>query len=62
MVLVLKKDDTGFEQSGRSNAATTLPDGFERPAGERSSLRIAADEWESFEARWDYGIELNRGD
>jgi len=59
-VLVLEKDDVGFEQSGRTFGAVPLPDGRERSGGERSMLRLAADEWDTFEARWGCEVELNR--
>lgn len=57
-VLVLEKDDVGFEQSARSVAAVNLPGGT--PNGQSNSmLRISSDEWSTFEERWDCEIDLN---
>ncbi|GIU94345.1 MAG: D-amino-acid oxidase [Gaiellaceae bacterium] len=58
-VLVLEKDDVGFEQSARSVAAVNLPGGSSA-AGPDSILRISADEWAGFEERWGCGIDLNQ--
>lgn len=65
-VTVLEKDDVGFEQSARSVAAVNLPGGSGvTPAGASgdgnsgSMLRVSADEWSSFDARWDCDIHLN---
>ena len=57
-VLVLEKDDVGFEQSGRSVAAVNLPGGAPS-GGTGSMLRVCADEWATFESRWDCSIDLN---
>ena len=57
-VLVLEKDDVGFEQSARSVAAVNLP-GAARSRGANSMLRISADEWSTFEDRWECEIDLN---
>lgn len=56
-VVVLEKDDVGFEQSGRSVAAINLPGGASNPAS--TLLRVSADEWSNFEDRWGYGVDLN---
>jgi glycine/D-amino acid oxidase-like deaminating enzyme len=57
-VLVLEKDDVGFEQSARSVAAVNLPGGA--PSGRSDSiLRISSDEWSTFEERWSCDIDLN---
>jgi glycine/D-amino acid oxidase-like deaminating enzyme len=58
-VVVLEKDDVGFEQSGRSVAAVNLPGGKPGSAS-ASMLRISAEEWSTFEDRWDCVIDLNR--
>ncbi len=58
-VVVLEKDDVGFEQSGRSVAAVNLPGG--NPGTESASmLRVSAEEWSTFDNRWGCGIDLNR--
>lgn len=57
-VLVLEKDDVGFEQSGRSVAAVNLPGGAPN-GGPGSMLRVCADEWATFEDRWGCPIDLN---
>ena len=57
-VLVLEKDDVGFEQSGRSVAAVNLPGGSPN-GGPDSMLRACADEWATFEDRWGCRIDLN---
>lgn len=57
-VLVLEKDDVGFEQSARSVAAVNLPGGG-RNGQSNSMLRISSDEWATFEDRWDCEIDLN---
>lgn len=57
-VLVLEKDDVGFEQSARSVAAVNLP-GAKRNGQSDSMLRISSDEWCTFEDRWDCEIDLN---
>jgi glycine/D-amino acid oxidase-like deaminating enzyme len=57
-VLVLEKDDVGFEQSARSVAAINLPGGS--PTGRADSIfRVSADEWSTFEERWDCVVDLN---
>ena len=57
-VVVLEKDDVGFEQSGRSVAAVNLPGG--RPGSQTASmLRVSAEEWSTFEDRWGCVIDLN---
>ena len=57
-VIVLEKDDVGFEQSARSVAAVSLPGGA--PTGRPDSLfRVSADEWSTFEQRWECVIDLN---
>ncbi len=56
-VLVIEKDDVGFEQSGRSVAAVNLPGG--EPNERAPLLRASADHWASFEERWGYSIDLN---
>ena len=57
-MLVLEKDDVGFEQSGRSVAAINLPGGA--PTGRPDSMfRVSADEWSTFERRWDCSVDLN---
>ena len=58
-VVVLEKDDVGFEQSGRSVAAINLPGG--EPNGSASMLRVSSEEWSTFEDRWDCQIDLNTG-
>jgi glycine/D-amino acid oxidase-like deaminating enzyme len=57
-VLVLEKDDIGFEQSARSVAAVNLPGGT---ANSRSNqmLRTSSEEWSTFEERWGCLIDLN---
>lgn len=57
-VLVLEKDDVGFEQSARSVAAVNLP-GAARNGGSNPMLRISSDEWSTFEDRWECEIDLN---
>lgn len=57
-VVVLEKDDVGFEQSARSVAAVNLP-GATRNAKSDSMLRISSDEWSTFEDRWGCEIDLN---
>ncbi len=57
-VTILEKDDLGFEQSGRSVAAVNLPGGSLQ-GDPRSMLRVSADEWASFNDRWDCDIQLN---
>jgi glycine/D-amino acid oxidase-like deaminating enzyme len=56
-VVVLEKDDVGFEQSGRSVAAVNLPGGA--PSSGQSLLRVSAEQWSNFETRWGYGVDLN---
>ena len=57
-VTVLEKDDIGFEQSARSVAAVNLPGGD--PTGPPDSMfRVSADEWATFEQRWDCTVDLN---
>src|SRR5579884_2986171 len=56
-VMVLEKDDIGFEQSGRSVAAVNLPGGEPNPAA--PLLRASADHWAGFAERWGHGIDLN---
>lgn len=56
-VIVVEKDDVGFEQSGRSVAAVNLPGGEPNPAA--PLLRASADQWARFEERWGHGIDLN---
>jgi glycine/D-amino acid oxidase-like deaminating enzyme len=65
-VVVLEKDDVGFEQSARSVAAVNLPGGQVRGSAgpsngdaPRSMLQVSADEWRSFDERWDCDIDLN---
>jgi glycine/D-amino acid oxidase-like deaminating enzyme len=58
-VVVLEKDDVGFEQSGRSVAAVNLPGGKPGSAS-ASMLRVSAEEWSTFEDRWDCAIDMNR--
>lgn len=57
-VLLLEKDDIGFEQSARSVAAVNLPGGTSvgRP---HSMLKVSADEWSTFESRWECAVDLN---
>ncbi len=57
-VLVVEKDDIGFEQSARSVAAVNLPGGT---ANTRSNqmLRTSSEEWSTFEERWGCLIDLN---
>jgi len=56
-VLVLEKDDVGFEQSARSVAAVNLPG---RTSNDSPSiLRVSSDEWATFEDRWGCSIDLN---
>jgi glycine/D-amino acid oxidase-like deaminating enzyme len=57
-VLVLEKDDIGFEQSARSVAAVNLPGGT---ANRRSNqmLRTSSEGWSTFEERWGCLIDLN---
>jgi glycine/D-amino acid oxidase-like deaminating enzyme len=57
-VTILEKDDLGFEQSGRSVAAVNLPGGSSH-GDPRSMLRVSADEWATFDERWDCDIQLN---
>jgi len=57
-VLVIEKDDVGFEQSGRSVAAVNLPGGSPN-GGPGSMLRSCADAWATFEERWGCRIDLN---
>jgi glycine/D-amino acid oxidase-like deaminating enzyme len=57
-VVVLEKDDIGFEQSGRSVAAINLPGG--EPNDDRAAmLRVSSQEWATFEDRWGCEIDLN---
>lgn len=56
-VVVLEKDDVGFEQSCRSVAAINLPGGA--PSARMSLLRSSAEQWANFETRWGYGVDLN---
>ena len=56
-VLVVEKDDVGFEQSGRSVAAINVPGG--EPNEGAPLLRVSADQWASFEERWGHPIDLN---
>jgi sarcosine oxidase subunit beta len=56
-VTVLEKDDIGFEQSGRSVAAVSLPGGEPNPRS--SLLRESAEQWAGFEERWGHAIDLN---
>ncbi|MGH7485245.1 MAG: NAD(P)/FAD-dependent oxidoreductase, partial [bacterium] len=58
-VVVLEKDDIGYEQSGRSVAAVNLPGGEPNPNSQL--LRVSAEEWASFEQRWGHNIDLNDG-
>lgn len=57
-VVVLEKDEVGFEQSGRSVAAVNLPGGAPN-GGPGSMLRVCAEEWATFEDRWSCAIDLN---
>jgi glycine/D-amino acid oxidase-like deaminating enzyme len=57
-VMVLEKDDIGFEQSARSVAAVNLPGGS-ASGNSRSMLRVSADEWSTFDDRWNCDIHLN---
>src|SRR6187397_1314190 len=57
-VVLLEKDDIGFEQSGRSVAAVNLPGGTSN-GGVTSMLRVSADEWSTFEERWSCDVDLN---
>jgi glycine/D-amino acid oxidase-like deaminating enzyme len=57
-VTLIEKDDIGFEQSGRSVAAVNLPGG--KPNNESAAmLRSSAEEWATFEERWQCQIDLN---
>lgn len=56
-VIVVEKDDVGFEQSGRSVAAINLPGGTANLAS--PLLRVSAEQWASFEERWGHPIDLN---
>lgn len=58
-VLLLEKDDIGFEQSGRSTAAVILPDQGSAPPY-RSLAALGAHGWSRFSDRWGCEIELNR--
>lgn len=57
-VVILEKDDVGFEQSGRSVAAINLPGG--EPNANASMLRLSSEEWSTFEDRWECEIDLNK--
>lgn len=57
-VLILEKDQIGFEQSARSVAAVNLPGGAARD-GSSSMLRVSSDEWATFNDRWDCQVDLN---
>jgi len=57
-VLILEKDEIGFEQSARSVAAVNLPGGAAN-GGAGSMLRRSSDEWATFADRWDCEIDLN---
>jgi glycine/D-amino acid oxidase-like deaminating enzyme len=56
-VVVVEKDDIGFEQSGRSVAAVNLPGG--RANDSAPMLRSSAEEWGTFEDRWECRIDIN---
>lgn len=57
-VVVLEKDDVGFEQSLRSVAAINLPGGAPNTRSDQIQ-RTSADEWSTFEERWSCVIDLN---
>jgi glycine/D-amino acid oxidase-like deaminating enzyme len=57
-VLVLEKDDIGFEQSARSVAAVNLPGGAPNSRSDQI-LRTSSEEWSTFEERWGCVIDLN---
>lgn len=58
-VLVLDKDDIGFEQSTRSTAGIALPESAGDPTAQTLAA-LAGREWDSFESRWESPVELNR--
>ena len=58
-VLVLDKDDIGFEQSARSTAGIALPEGSSSESGS-TLASVAGQQWDSFETRWESSVELNR--
>src|SRR5215207_9893004 len=62
-VLLVEKDDLGFEQTGRSTAAIRLPRYASASAadGTDSVPALAAREWDGFEQRWEGSVELDRG-
>ena len=58
-VLVIDKNDIGFEQSGRSSAGIALPE--KKADTSRPTLAaLAGREWDEFETRWESPVELNR--
>lgn len=58
-VSIIEKDDVGFEQSARSVAAINLPGGPPNPDSSTAILRVSAEEWATFEQKWECPIDLN---
>jgi len=58
-VSIIEKDDVGFEQSARSVAAINLPGGPPNPDPSAAILRVSAEEWATFEQKWECPIDLN---
>lgn len=59
-VALIEKDDIGFEQSGRSTAAVTLPGDRDAEDAPLTLHQLAAREWDGFEERWGANVEFNR--
>ena len=58
-VLVLDKDDIGFEQSARSTAGIALPEDSNE-TGASTLAGVSGQQWHLFESRWESSVELNR--
>jgi glycine/D-amino acid oxidase-like deaminating enzyme len=58
-VVILEKDNVGFEQSARSVAAVNLPGGEANQEPAAGIFRVSAEQWSIFEKRWGCSIDLN---